>query len=72
MCLAVPGKIVEIKNKQAKIDMNGVFVKAGTDLVDDVKIGDFVIVHSGFILQKMSLEEAQQTIDLIEQMQVQT
>ena len=72
MCLAVPGKIVEIKNKEAKIDMNGVCVKAGTDLVDDVKIGDFVIVHSGFILQKMSLEEAEKTLELFEQMQVET
>ena len=50
MCLAVPGKIEKIKDNVGVVDFNGV-KRRRLDLVD-VKIGDYVIVHTGFAIEK--------------------
>ena len=62
MCLAVPSKIVEIKNNVATVDADGVRRDASLMLLDDVKIGDYVIVHAGFAISKVDEEAARQTI----------
>jgi len=70
MCLAVPGKIVEIeKNKEhAVVDYgDGTKRKANITLVD-VKIGDYVLVHAGFAIEVLDEEEAQKTLDLFREM----
>jgi hydrogenase expression/formation protein HypC len=56
MCLAVPGKIVEIEGKYALVDFNGVKKRVNILLTPAVKRGDWVIVHTGFALQKLSKE----------------
>ncbi len=61
MCLAVPGKILEIEGDNAVIDFGGINRKANVSLVD-VSIDDYVIVHAGYAIQKLSPEEAQETI----------
>ena len=66
MCLAIPGKIVEIdENKEhATIDYgDGTKRKANVTLVD-VKIGDYVLVHAGFAIEVLDEKEAQETLDL--------
>lgn len=70
MCLAVPGKIVEIdKDKnQATIDYgNGTKRKANISLLD-VSINDYVLVHAGFAIQKVDPKEAQETLDIFRSM----
>lgn len=70
MCLAVPGKIVEIdKDKnQAIIDYgNGTKRKANISLLD-VSINDYVLVHAGFAIQKVDPKEAQETLDIFRSM----
>jgi hydrogenase expression/formation protein HypC len=70
MCLAVPGKIVEIdKDKnQATIDYgNGTKRKANISLLD-VSINDYVLVHAGFAIQKLDPKEAQETLDIFRSM----
>lgn len=70
MCLAIPGKIVEIdKNKEhATIDYgDGTKRKANVTLVN-VKIGDFVLVHAGFAIEVLNEKEAQETLDLFREM----
>ena len=70
MCLAIPGKIVEIdKNKEhATIDYGeGTKRKANITLVD-VKIGDYVLVHAGFAIQVLDEKEAKETLDLFREM----
>ena len=66
MCLAIPGKIVEIdKNKEhATVDYgDGTRRKANVTLVD-VKVGDYVLVHAGFAIQVLDEKEANETLDL--------
>jgi hydrogenase expression/formation protein HypC len=70
VCLAIPGKIVEIdSNKEhATIDYgDGTKRKANVTLVD-VKIGDYVLVHAGFAIQILDEKEAHETLDLFREM----
>jgi hydrogenase expression/formation protein HypC len=54
MCLAIPGKVIEIEKNVAKVDLGG--------LLRDVSI---VLVHTGFAIQKVDEKEAQETLDLL-------
>lgn len=56
MCVALPGKVIEIKEKDAVVDFNGNQVTARAGLVD-VKVGDFVLVHAGCVIQKVSKQD---------------
>ena len=62
MCLAVPSKIVEINDNVAKVDVDGVTREASIMLIDNAKIGDYVIVHAGFAISKVDEEAAKQTL----------
>ena len=70
MCLAIPGKIVEIDSKKqsAIVDYgSGTKRKANVSLVE-VKIGDYVLVHAGFAIQVLDEKEAQETLALFREM----
>jgi hydrogenase expression/formation protein HypC len=64
MCVALPGKVIEIKEKDAVVDFNGNQVTARLGLVD-VQPGDYVLVHAGCILQKVSTDEAESLNELM-------
>lgn len=59
MCVALPGTVIEIKDKNATVDFNGNIVSARMGLVDVVP-GDRVLVHAGCIMQKVSQSEAEE------------
>lgn len=63
MCVAAPGKIIDIKDNIATIDYNGNTVTANAGVVD-VKVGDRVLVHAGLIIQKISESEAEEMAEL--------
>ena len=63
MCLAVPSRIIEINDTRAKVDVDGVVREACIMLLDDVKLGDYVIVHAGFAINKVDEAAALQTLD---------
>lgn len=63
MCLAVPSKIIEINDTVAKVDVDGVVRETSIMLMDDVKIGDYVIVHAGFAINKIDEAAALQTLE---------
>ena len=69
MCVALPGKVIEIKDRDAVVDFNGNQVTARAGLVD-VKVGDFVLVHAGCVIQKVSpqdMDELQNLNGLMEE-----
>jgi hydrogenase expression/formation protein HypC len=71
MCLAIPGKIVEIvdaENHLAKIDIGGVRRNVNTAMIDDANIGDYVLVHVGFAMSKVDEHEAQETLRLLQEL----
>jgi hydrogenase expression/formation protein HypC len=61
MCLAIPGKIKKILGQKAIIDYNGLKKEANISLVD-VKVNDYVIVHAGFAIEKLTKKEAKETL----------
>ena len=67
MCLALPAKIIELDDAtdMAVVSLEGVKKQISMALVDDVAVGDFVLVHVGFALNKISPEEAEKTLALI-------
>lgn len=67
MCLAVPVKIVEREGTRAVVDAGGNRVPADLSLVTDAQVGDFVILHAGFAIQKYSPEEARETLALFDE-----
>jgi hydrogenase expression/formation protein HypC len=68
MCLAVPAKIVSIEGHVANVDIMGNSSKADLSLLENVAIGDYVLVHVGFAIQKYNEEEAKATLTLIQEM----
>jgi hydrogenase expression/formation protein HypC len=72
MCLAIPGKVLEINASispiMGKVSFGGIKKDVCLELVPEVKIGNYVIVHVGFALSQMDEEEAQETLKMIEQM----
>lgn len=68
MCLAIPGEIVEIKGSHATVDFGGTRSKVNTIFIPDLKTGDYVIVHVGYAIQKMSKDEAEESLKLINEM----
>jgi hydrogenase expression/formation protein HypC len=69
MCLAVPGKIVRKVGEMADVDMQGNRLEVSTVLVPEVRIDDYVLVHAGFAIQRLSEEEARETFDLLKQIE---
>ncbi len=65
MCLAIPAVVKEIDGDLAKVDFGGVRRRVGVALVPDVKLGDYVLVHAGFAIQIVDVEEAERTLELI-------
>ena len=65
MCLAIPGKVLSLEGDIARVSINGVICGAGLALAEEITVGDFVIVHAGFILQKLSSEEAEEELSAI-------
>jgi hydrogenase expression/formation protein HypC len=69
MCLGIPGKVIEIDGIKAKASVGGSVVNIGLHMVEDVRVGDYVLIHTGFALQKISEEEALETLKLIKELQ---
>ncbi|NOZ63085.1 MAG: HypC/HybG/HupF family hydrogenase formation chaperone [Calditrichaeota bacterium] len=60
MCLAVPMKVIEIDGNRAKVEMGGTMRVVGLDIIDPLpKVGDYVIVHAGFVINIIDEAEAQ-------------
>ena len=71
MCLAIPGQILEIVDEDkrlAKVDVAGVRRNVNVGLLDDIGVGDWVLIHVGFAISQVDEEEAQATLALLVQM----
>ena len=72
MCLAVPGKIIEINQTpgalMGKVDFGGVIREVCLEAVPSAQLDNYVIVHAGFALSILSEEEAQETLDALREL----
>ena len=65
MCLAIPSKIVSIDGDTAIIDVDGVKRHASVMLLNDIQVGDYVIVHAGFAIHKLDEASALESLQLM-------
>lgn len=73
MCLAIPGKIVELHEndgiRMSKVDFGGVTREACLEYLPEVELGDYVLVHVGFAISKVDPAEAARTFQILEEME---
>jgi hydrogenase expression/formation protein HypC len=64
MCLAVPMKVTAVEGDELVVELHGVTQRARRDLLDDVALGDHVLVHAGYAITVLDAEEAAATLDI--------
>jgi len=67
MCLSIPAKVVTINGDMATVSLGETIINASLQLVDDIKVGDYILLHTGFAIQKLSKEDAEETFKLFEE-----
>jgi hydrogenase expression/formation protein HypC len=65
MCLAVPARVIEINEGVGRVDLAGVVREVSFMLLPDARVGDYVLLHAGYALQKVDEVEAEETIRLL-------
>ena len=68
MCLAIPGKVEEIDGNIATVDIMGVKNRIAIDMVRNVQLGDYLMIHAGYAIEKIDEAEAMQTIELFHEL----
>ena len=68
MCLAVPGRIIEMDGTKARVDFGGITREADVSLVPEAAVDSYVLVHAGFAIQVLNESEAEETLSLFRQM----
>ncbi|WP_148882653.1 HypC/HybG/HupF family hydrogenase formation chaperone [Thermococcus aciditolerans] len=63
MCLAIPGRIIKVDGKTAVVDFGGVKREVRLDLLPEVGVGDYVIVHTGFAIERLDEERALEILE---------
>lgn len=64
MCVAVPGEVIKIYGDESLVKFEKIKKKVNTFLIEDLKIGDFVLVHAGCAIDKLDEEEAEETLKI--------
>jgi hydrogenase expression/formation protein HypC len=65
MCLAIPAKVIQVDGSKALVTIEDIEYTASLLLIDDVKPGDFILLHAGFAIEKIDPEEAAETMRLL-------
>lgn len=68
MCLGVPMKILEIKNKEATGEVMGIKKSIRIDFVPDISVGEYVMVHAGFAIERLSENSALEIEEIIKEL----
>ena len=68
MCLAVPARVQSIDGDYAQVDFGGASKKVCVTLLPELEVGEYVIIHTGYAIEKMKPEEAKKTLALFEEM----
>ncbi|ATX79018.1 hydrogenase expression/formation protein HypC [Mariprofundus aestuarium] len=68
MCLAVPALVVELNGDSAVVDLDGIRKETSTVLLDEIAVGDYVLIHVGFALERIDPVEAAKTLKLFDEL----
>lgn len=67
MCLAIPALIKSIEGKEAEIEIGGITRRISLWLTPEAKVGDYALVHTGYAINVLDQEEAEETLRLLEE-----
>ncbi len=62
MCLSIPAKVKEIEGDMALVTVGGTEYKTSLQMVEDVHVGDYILMHTGFAIEKLDPKEAEETL----------
>ena len=65
MCLAIPAKVLEVNGDMAKVDFGGVQRNVILTLIDSVEVGEYLLIHAGYAIEKQSPEYAEETLKMM-------
>lgn len=68
MCLSIPARIISIDGDMAEVSAGGAVFRAGLQMLENVNVGDYILLHAGFAIQKISEEDAAETLKLFREM----
>ncbi len=68
MCVGIPGKVTAINGRMATVEVGGAQRDIAIDLLDNVRVGDYIIAHAGFAIHKVDEEEAMKTLEIIKEL----
>jgi hydrogenase expression/formation protein HypC len=68
MCLSIPARVMVINGDIADVSVGGAIFKASLQMVENVKIGDFILLHAGFAIQIIKEDEALETLKMLREM----
>lgn len=69
MCLGVPGKVVKVIDEwRAEVEISGVVIEVGLQFTPDAQVDEYVLVHTGYAMNKLDENEALETLKLLEEM----
>ncbi len=68
MCLGVPMKVISIEDDVAVCEIDGVRREASLMMVEGVEVGDFILIHAGFAIEKLDEDDARETLELFRQL----
>ena len=69
MCLAIPAKVISVEWPSAVVAIENVEYKSSLLLLEDVAVGDYVMLHAGFAIEKVDPEEAAETLRLLNEIE---
>jgi len=68
MCIAIPMKLVDIKENQGIAELGGIRREINIQMLENAEVGDYVITHAGFAIQKLDRKEAEETLDFLREL----
>ncbi len=68
MCLAIPMKVIELNGPQATVEQEGVTRNIRVDFLNNLQLGEYVLVHAGVAIERIGEEEAAETLELIKEL----
>ena len=67
MCLSIPAKVEKIEGQMAVVSVGGTTYRASLQMLEDVKEGDYILMHTGFAIQKIDEEEAMESLKIFKE-----
>ena len=67
MCLAIPMKVIEVKGDRAVVSSSGLKREIGLQLLTGIVVGDYVVVHAGFAIERLDEERARETLAILKE-----